>query len=106
MRDGRRQAGCRHGVNTLRGSLVICIKERLGRLTLLVDDRSQQPRESLVPVVRTELLRRYGARLTRPLEAVSVSLTTGDLVRLNHITAVNPLGPAEAVDAYLRRFGG
>jgi osmoprotectant transport system substrate-binding protein len=77
-----------------------------GRLTLLVDDRSLQPRENLVPVVRTELLRRYGARLTRPLEAVSASLTAGDLVRLNHITAVNPLGPAEAVDAYLRRFGG
>ena len=76
------------------------------RLTVLADDRSLQPRENLVPVVRTEILHRYGARLTRPLDAVSVRLTTGDLVRLNYIAAVNPVGPAEAVEAYVRRFGG
>lgn len=76
-----------------------------GRLTVLIDDRDLQPRENLVPVVRTELVRRYGARLTRPLDAVSAKLTTSDLVRLNHIVQVNPLGPAAAVEAYLRRFG-
>ncbi len=76
-----------------------------GQLTLLVDDRSLQPRENLVPVVRTEVVARYGARLTDPLDAVSARLSTGDLVRLNHIVAVNPVGPAEAVTAYLRRFG-
>src|SRR5215207_1026970 len=80
---------------------------RLGdrRLTLLIDDRNLQPRENLVPVVRTEVVRRYGARLTEPLDAVSARLTTADLVRLNHIVAVNPFGPAEAVAAYVRRFG-
>src|SRR5262249_3496606 len=31
-----------------------------GRLTLLADDRGLQPRENLVPVVRAELVRRYG----------------------------------------------
>jgi osmoprotectant transport system substrate-binding protein len=77
-----------------------------GRLTLLVDDRSLQPRENLVPIVRTELVRRHGARLIEPLDAVSARLTTSDLVRLNHIAAVNPVSPAEAVAAYLRRFGG
>jgi osmoprotectant transport system substrate-binding protein len=76
-----------------------------GRLMLLIDDRSLQPRENLVPVVRTELVRRWGARLTRPLDAVSARLTTSDLVRLNHIAAVNPFGPAGAVAAYLRLFG-
>ncbi len=76
-----------------------------GRLTLLVDDRSLQPRENLVPVVRTELVRRYGTRLTAPLDAVGARLTTADLVRLNHIAAVNPVGPAEAVAAYLRLTG-
>jgi osmoprotectant transport system substrate-binding protein len=75
------------------------------RLTVLVDDRDLQPRENVVPVVRTELVRRYGARLTRALDAVSANLTTSDLVRLNHIAEVNPVGPAEAVDAYLRLFG-
>jgi osmoprotectant transport system substrate-binding protein len=79
---------------------------RNGRLTLLFDDRGLQPRENLVPVVRTELVQRYGARLTRSLDAVSARLTTGDLVRLNYIAAVNPFGPAEAVAAYFRRFGG
>jgi osmoprotectant transport system substrate-binding protein len=72
---------------------------------LLVDDRSLQPRENLLPVVRTELVRRYGARLTAALDAVSIGLTTADLVRLNHIAAVNPVEPAEAVAAYLRLTG-
>ena len=76
-----------------------------GRLTLLVDDRSLQPRENLVPVVRTELVRRYGARLTAPLDAVSTRLRTVDIVRLNQIVAVNPVTPAEAVAAYLRLPG-
>ena len=35
-----------------------------GRLMLLDDDRSLQPRENLVPVVRGELVR-WGTRLTR-----------------------------------------
>ena len=38
-----------------------------GQLTLLVDDLSLQPRENLVPVVRTDLVTRYGPRLTGPL---------------------------------------
>jgi osmoprotectant transport system substrate-binding protein len=75
------------------------------RLTLLVDDRSLQPRENLIPVVRVELVRKYGTRLTAPLDAVSTALTTADLVRLNHIAAVNPVEPAEAVAAYLRLTG-
>jgi osmoprotectant transport system substrate-binding protein len=76
-----------------------------GQLTLLVDDLSLQPRENLVPIVRTDTVTRYGRRLTAALDAVSDRLTTGDLVRLNHIVEVTPAGPAEAVDAYLRRFG-
>jgi osmoprotectant transport system substrate-binding protein len=76
-----------------------------GQLTLLVDDLSLQPRENLVPIVRTEVVTRYGPRLTGALDGVSARLSTGDLVRLNHIVAVNPLGPADAVAAYLRLFG-
>jgi osmoprotectant transport system substrate-binding protein len=76
-----------------------------GRLTLLVDDLSLQPRENLVPIVRTDVAARYGTRLTGALDGVSARLSTGDLVRLNHIVAVNPVGPADAVAAYLRLFG-
>jgi osmoprotectant transport system substrate-binding protein len=76
-----------------------------GRLILLVDDRSLQPRENVVPVVRAELVQRYGTRLTAPLDAVSTRLTAADLVRLNHIVAVSPVDPAEAVAAYMRLSG-
>jgi osmoprotectant transport system substrate-binding protein len=76
-----------------------------GQLTLLIDDLSLQPRENLVPIVRTDLIGRYGSRLTAALDGVSTRLSTGDLVRLNHIVAVNPVGPAEAVAAYMRLFG-
>ncbi|HST64414.1 MAG TPA: ABC transporter substrate-binding protein, partial [Mycobacteriales bacterium] len=71
-----------------------------GQLTLLVDDLNLQPRENLVPVVRTDVVARYGPPFTSTLDAVSARLSSADLVRLNHIAAVNPVGPAEAVDAY------
>ena len=58
-----------------------------------------------VPIVRTDPVSRYGPPFTAARAAVSTRLSTGDLVRLNHIVAVNPVGPAEAVAAYLRLFG-
>ena len=44
-----------------------------GRVTLLTDDRELQPRENVVPVVRTEVLRRYGTRLTEVLDGLSAA---------------------------------
>lgn len=76
-----------------------------GQLTLLVDDLNLQPRDNVVPIVRTAVVTRYGPRLVRALDDVSARLSTGDLVRLNHMVAVNPVGPADAVAAYLRLFG-
>ncbi|HYT10748.1 MAG TPA: ABC transporter substrate-binding protein [Mycobacteriales bacterium] len=80
---------------------------RLGdrRMTLLIDDRNLQPRENVVPVIRTEVVRRYGARLTDALDALSSRLTTGDLIRLNRAALINPLGPADVAAAYLGRLG-
>ena len=76
---------------------------RLGdrRVTLLVDDRSLQPRENLVPVVRTDLVRRLGSRFTGAVDGLSARLDTSDLIRLNRLGAVDPRGPADVAASYL-----
>ncbi|SDC15529.1 osmoprotectant transport system substrate-binding protein [Geodermatophilus telluris] len=56
-------------------------------LLLLRDDRSLQPRENVVPVVRTAVAEEAGDRLTAALDAVSAQLTTIDLIRLNRAVA-------------------
>jgi osmoprotectant transport system substrate-binding protein len=65
-------------------------------LLLLRDDRSLQPRENVVPVVRTAVLERAGERLRTALDAVSAQLTTFDLIRLNRAVAIDGRTPAEA----------
>jgi len=81
---------------------------RLGdrRVTLLVDDLGLQPRENVVPVVRTEVVRRYGLRLTSALDELSGRLDNSDLIRLNRLGAVDPRGPAAVAAAYLPRVRG
>ena len=79
---------------------------RLGerRVVLLVDDLSLQPRENVVPVVRTEVVRRYGSRLTDALDSISDRLTTPELVRLNRAEAVDPVGAGAVASRYLDRL--
>jgi osmoprotectant transport system substrate-binding protein len=72
-----------------------------GRVTLLADDLGLQPRENVVPVVRTEVVRRYGARLTDALDRLSARLETADLVALNRLAAVDPRSPADLAAGYL-----
>lgn len=76
---------------------------RLGdrRVMLLVDDLSLQPRDNVVPVVRTDLVRRLGPRFTEALDGLSARLHTGDLIRLNRLAAVDPRGPADVAASYL-----
>ena len=52
-------------------------------LLLLTDDRKLQPADNVVPVVRTEIVERYGQRLVDAVNAVSARLTTPDLIELN-----------------------
>ncbi len=54
-----------------------------GDLVELVDDRGLQPAENVIPLIRTELRARFGARLVRILDGVSRGLTTEALGRLN-----------------------
>lgn len=63
---------------------------------LLLDDRSLQPPENVVPLVRAPVLDRWGDRLERALDGASARLTTQELVALNRAVEVEGLTPAEA----------
>ncbi len=64
-------------------------------LVLLQDDRSLQPHENVVPMVRSDVADRWKP-LVKSLEAVSERLTTAVLVGLNRSVEVDGLAPAEA----------
>jgi osmoprotectant transport system substrate-binding protein len=72
-----------------------------GRVTLLTDDLGLQPRENLVPVVRTAVVRRHGPRLTAALDDLSARLDTAALIRLNRLGATDSRTPAALAAAYL-----
>ncbi|WP_138734201.1 ABC transporter substrate-binding protein [Modestobacter excelsi] len=65
-------------------------------VVLLTDDRSLQPHENVVPLVRTAALDRWGHRLADALDAVSARLTTADLISLNRAVEVEGLTPEAA----------
>jgi osmoprotectant transport system substrate-binding protein len=69
-------------------------------LVLLADDRDLQPNENVVPVVRTAVLERAGDDVRAALDAVSARLSTGDLVRLNRLVALDGRTPAEAAELW------
>ena len=52
-------------------------------LVLLEDDRSLQPAENVVPIVRLEVLDRYGSEFATTIRQVTLRLTTADLRNLN-----------------------
>ena len=63
---------------------------------LLVDDRGLQPHENVVPLVRTDVLERWGDDLLDALDEVSARLVTADLVSLNAAVELDGLTPAQA----------
>lgn len=61
----------------------------------LVDDRDLQPAENITPIVRKEVVARFGAELVDAVDAVSAELTTAELRRLNAtFTGDDPAAPA------------
>ena len=54
-----------------------------GEYVLLQDDLGLQPAENLVPVVRQDVLRRYGPALRILLDSISRELEADDLIALN-----------------------
>ena len=65
-------------------------------VVLLTDDRSLQPHENVVPLVRSAVLERWGDRLASVLDAVSARLTTADLISLNRAVEIEGLTPQAA----------
>jgi osmoprotectant transport system substrate-binding protein len=65
-------------------------------IVLLSDDRGLQPRENVVPLVRSAAIDRWGEGLPAALDDVSAQLSTGDLVLLNQSVEIKGLTPAEA----------
>jgi osmoprotectant transport system substrate-binding protein len=63
---------------------------------LLVDDQGLQPHENVVPLVRTDVLERWGDDLRDALDEVSARLVTADLVSLNAAVELDGLTPAQA----------
>jgi osmoprotectant transport system substrate-binding protein len=64
---------------------------------LLVDDRSLQPHENVVPLVRAAVLDHTGGpRLRAVLDSISARLTTADVVRLNRAVEIDGQTPAQA----------
>jgi osmoprotectant transport system substrate-binding protein len=72
---------------------------------LLADDHGLQPAENVVPVVRTAVARRLGARLTGTLDAVSAELTTAALVDLNGEVDLRGREPAAVARGWLVEHG-
>jgi osmoprotectant transport system substrate-binding protein len=68
----------------------------LAPVMLLADDRSLQPHENVVPMVRLTALSRWGTGLRTALDGVSARLTTADLVRLNRAVEIGRRTPAQA----------
>jgi osmoprotectant transport system substrate-binding protein len=71
-------------------------------LVQLADDRGLQPAENVVPVVRTQVVDRYGPELVRLLDAVSAQLTTAGLRVLNRQVAVEDQPPSGVATRWLR----
>jgi osmoprotectant transport system substrate-binding protein len=65
-------------------------------VTVLIDDRGLQPHENVVPMVRQDVVDRWGEKLTDALEETSARLTTVGLIRLNQAVELDGRTPEEA----------
>lgn len=75
-----------------------------GPFVVLDDDRSLQPAENVVPVVREAAIDRWGPRLTETLDSLSRLLSTGQLQAMNRL--IQDGEPVEAVAAsWVRSVG-
>ena len=71
-------------------ALLFTTDPRLDDYVELVDDRALQPAENITPVVRTEVLDRWGPAVTEAIDAVSGELDTETLRQLNAADAEEP----------------
>lgn len=74
-------------------------------LVILEDDKGLQPPENIVPVVRLDVMERYGALIREALDPVSRLLTDDALRGLNARIAMSGQTPASVADDWLRLQG-
>jgi osmoprotectant transport system substrate-binding protein len=74
-------------------------------LVVLADNRSLQPAENITPVVRRDVVARYGTRLLTVLNAVSARLTTDSLRALDAQVELAGRGPRAVAGDWLRAHG-
>lgn len=72
---------------------------------LLADDRQLQLADNVVPVVRTDLLRKAPSDFRSTLDAVSAKLTTDELTRLNAQVSLEREPPRDVARAWLQANG-
>jgi osmoprotectant transport system substrate-binding protein len=77
---------------------------RTNRFVLLEDDRHLQPAENITPVLRPEVLERFGDGVAKVLNAISAELTTEDLRAMNASVA-SGVTPAEVAATWLTAHG-
>jgi len=74
-------------------------------LVVLADDRGLQPAESVVPLVRRDVVARYGPRLLAVLNTMSARLTTGSLRALDARVELRGQDPRLVAASWLRTQG-
>jgi osmoprotectant transport system substrate-binding protein len=74
-------------------------------LVVLADNRGLQPAENVVPLVRRDVVARYGPRLLTVLDTVSARLTTGSLRALNAQVELRGRDPRLVAQSWLRAQG-
>ena len=74
-------------------------------LVVLADDRGLQPAESITPLVRRDVIVRYGPDLAAALNRVSALLDTGTLRSLNARVALAGQDPRLVAGSWLRAHG-
>jgi osmoprotectant transport system substrate-binding protein len=74
-------------------------------LVVLADDRGLQPAENITPVVRRDVIARYGPNLLAALNAVSALLDTGELRALDAQVELAGQDPRLVAGRWLRAHG-
>ncbi len=70
-------------------------------LVVLQDDRGLQPADNVTPMIRSEILRRFGGGLSKVLNEVSAKLTTSELASLNLVVGTRRRTTAQAAHDWL-----
>jgi len=74
-------------------------------LVILADDRGLQPAENITPLMRKDVIVRYGPRLVALLNRISALLDTGTLRALDAQVELDGQGPRSVAKAWLRAHG-